>query len=278
MIYRVLRKLFIIFFLGIAQCAIAGAPSATYHSLDEKACSQLLADHIITHNNPVPCDRLSQVQFSYFNEKGDICSDGKFIVLDTLAPRVASLMDTLVREQFVIAKALPIEAYDGDDNASMADNNSSAFNGRTVTNGSKWSIHAYGAAIDINPVQNPFIDISEDGKALVRPLRSSHYSINRMEHRPGKPPRAGMAEDIVLIFAEHGFFVWGGYWDYPIDYQHFQVGPRSFVKKLTGLDWESGLALLDRYIFTYKNCRKAGGGIMEQRHTICVEGVLKEMQ
>ncbi len=160
----------------------------------------------------------------------------------------------------------------------MADNNSSAFNGRRVTNGITWSMHAYGAAIDINPVENPFVDISEDGRAMVSPVKSARYSMNRLENRPDKPKRAGMAEDIVLIFAEHGFFVWGGYWDYPIDYQHFQVGPRSFVEKLADLDRESGVTLLNRYIITYKKCRKAGTGNMEQRHALCIERVLKDMK
>ena len=50
-----------------------------------------------------------------------------------------------------------VDAYDGDDNRSMAANNSSAYNCRTVAGQSSFSAHAYGAAVDINPVENPYV-------------------------------------------------------------------------------------------------------------------------
>jgi hypothetical protein len=48
-----------------------------------------------------------------------------------------------------------VDVYSGDDDRSMAANNTSAFNCRKVAGTSKWSEHAYGRAIDVNPVQNP---------------------------------------------------------------------------------------------------------------------------
>ncbi len=248
-------------------------------SLSKTDCAQLIAKKVITDVNPVPCERLSQVRFSYLNEHGVICNDGTLVVLDILAPKVEALMQDLLQQNFVIAKARPMEAYLGDDQASMADNNSSAFNGRAVTGGSRWSLHAYGSAIDINPVQNPFIDISEDGTALIRPLKSAHYSVNRLNHRPGKPRRQGMAEDVVDLFAEHGFFLWGGYWNYPIDYQHFQVGPRSFVEALVAMAPEEGEKVLNRFIDMYVNCRKTNGSEYDlaKVRAKCIDVVLSGM-
>lgn len=248
-------------------------------SLSKTYCTQLMAEKVITDANPVPCERLSQVSFSHLNEHGVICNDGILIVLDILAPKVEALMYNLLLQKFIIAKARPIEAYLGDDQASMADNNSSAFNGRAVTGGSRWSLHAYGSAIDINPVENPFIDISEDGTALISPSKSAHYSVNRLNHRPGKPNRQGMAEDVVDLFAEHGFFVWGGYWNYPIDYQHFQVGPRSFVEALVAMEPEEGEKVLKRFISRYKNCRKTNRfeGDVEKVRAECIDVILAGM-
>ena len=238
-----------------------------------------MAEKVITDANPVPCERLSQVSFSYLNEHGVICNDGILIVLDILAPKVEALMHNLLLQKFIIAKARPIEAYLGDDQASMADNNSSAFNGRAVTGGSRWSLHAYGAAIDINPVENPFIDISEDGTAIISPAKSAYYAVNRLNHRPGKPNRHGMAEDVVDLFAEHGFFVCCGYWNYPVDYQHFQVGPRSFVETLAAMDRQEGEEVLNRFISMYKHCRKTNSSEYdgEKVRAECINAVLAAM-
>jgi len=247
--------------------------------LSKSYCNQLISKNIITESNPVPCSRLSEVRFSYLNEKGEIVDDGVLVVLDILAPKVKDAMEKLLEHKFTIYQARPIEEYDGDDDASMSDNNTSAFNGRPVTGGSNWSLHAYGAAIDINPEQNPFIDINEDGTAIIKPKKSSHYAVNRLNERPGKTARVGMAEDAVDIFAEHGFFVWGGYWNYPIDYQHFQVGPRSFVEALTSTPPEEGERLLDKYISMYSSCRKEqkADGSPEKLRAQCVDYVVSAM-
>jgi hypothetical protein len=242
-------------------------------------CDYLISKNVITKSNPVPCSRLSTVTFSYVNEKGDVANDGVLVVLDILAPKVEEAMKKLLEHKFIISKARPIEEYNGDDEASMSDNNTSAFNGRAVTGGSNWSLHAYGAAIDINPEQNPFIDINEDGTAIIKPKKSARYAVNRLNQRPGKAARACMAEDAVDIFAESGFFVWGGYWNYPIDYQHFQVGPRSFVETLIKATPDEGERLLNKYISMYSRCRnkqKADKNTEELRAQ-CVDYVISEM-
>ena len=258
---RIIDKIYLIVF-GLSISIFCNAEKSpeklefTYSTLTTKECSQLLIDKIITKINPVPCDRLNRINFSYMNEQGVVKKDGILIVFDVFAPKVAALMESLLKQNFVINKARPIEAYHGDDQSSMDDNNTSAFNGRAITGSSRWSLHAYGAAIDINPIQNPFIEIEKDGTAKISPAKSAYYSVNRLNQRPNKFPRSGMAEDAVDLFAEHGFFLWGGYWNYPVDYQHFQVGPRSFVEALIAKDLNNGEKLLDMYISMYLDCRK----------------------
>jgi len=113
--------------------------------------------------------------------------------------------------------------YNGDDHAAMADNNTSCYIDRNIIGGTKKSLHAYGLAIDINPIENPFVTMDSDkGTATYDPQAGLAYA-NRLEKRLGKPKRSGMAEEVIGIFSANGFYWWGGYWDTPIDYQHFQL-------------------------------------------------------
>jgi hypothetical protein len=63
-----------------------------------------------------------------------------------------------------------------------------------------------------------------------------------------------MAEDAIDIFAENGFIGWGGYWDYPIDYQHFEIGSRKFVQHLVSLCPCKAQEVFDQYAKSYVNC------------------------
>ncbi|MDC0661025.1 M15 family metallopeptidase [Marinobacter sp. SS21] len=262
-----------------ASMDVAAVETASYRLLSLAECRALKAQGVITDHNPVPCHRLSKVSFSYASDNGEIKRDGELVVLDVVAPNVAAITDELLARQFFIASARPIEAYGGDDNASMAANNTSAFNGRRITGGSGWSSHAYGVAIDLNPVQNPFIDIRTDGTAQILPPASARYAVNRSDSRPNKTPRSGMAEHVADLFARHGFFVWGGDWNYPIDYQHFQVGPRSFVQTLAAHSVEDGRALLNRYIALYTACMAEGVNEdpFKRQRAGCIEQVFEAM-
>ena len=109
-----------------------------------------------------------------------------------------------------------VEAFGGSDDASMAANNTSAFNCRKATGGTSWSEHSYGRAIDVNPVQNPYVKGS-----LVLPQSGSAY-VDRSRTIPGMI-RAGDA--VVRAFAAQGW-AWGGTWTSLKDYQHFSTTGR----------------------------------------------------
>ena len=172
---------------------------------------------------PVSIKQLRLVEISHLNFEGNTQS-GEIIVLDKLAPSVLKIFQELMIIKFPIHSAYLIDKYDGDDEKSMVANNSSSFNFRKIAGSTKLSMHAYGLAIDINPVQNPYIEIKNDGFAQVHPKSGIDF-LNRSNLRPG------MVESIVPIFKKYGFSEWGGNWNKPIDYHHFQI-PQSQVNEL----------------------------------------------
>lgn len=160
---------------------------------------------------PVGPEQLRRVRLGYWGFDGQP-HVGTIIVHRTVTADVITIFAALYRERFPIRRMEPVDRYDGSDDASMAADNTSGFNCRKVvsTGPSKWSVHAYGQAIDVNPVENPYLVA---GRVL--PPAGSAY-------RDRSDERAGMAvPDGVLVeaFASVGWH-WGGGWKSP-DYQHF---------------------------------------------------------
>lgn len=141
---------------------------------------------------------------------------GRLIVAAQVAEDMADIMRDLFTAGFPIQRMEPVDVYAGDDDASMAANNTSAFNCRAVTGGSSWSEHSYGAAIDINPLINPYVRGS-----TVLPPEGSRYA-DRTRDDPGMI-HAG--DSTVDAFSERGW-IWGGTWSSPKDYQHFSTSGR----------------------------------------------------
>lgn len=222
--------------------------------IDASFCADMRERHVLNAHSRVDCGRLRMVKFSYLGFDEKIHDDGEMVVMDAAAPHVLRVFVKLRRLRFPIAKARPMNAYGGDDNASMRDNNSSCFNDRNLTGGALVSLHAYGLAIDINPVQNPFLVRSGEG-LTVQPSQGLDY-INRLNDRPWKPQRSGMAEVVVRAFADEGFLVWGGYWDDPIDYQHFQVS-RKLAEDLAASPPGKAIAKFERMVERFRKCQRS---------------------
>jgi poly-gamma-glutamate synthesis protein (capsule biosynthesis protein) len=109
-----------------------------------------------------------------------------------------------------------VDAYRGDDERSMAANNTSGYNCRRVAGRDALSAHAYGAAVDINPVQNPYLTASS-----VHPRAAARFTtIDRSDD--ARVPRGAIRDGDVVVraFARIGWD-WGGYWSTAKDYQHF---------------------------------------------------------
>jgi hypothetical protein len=232
-----------------ALCLLGRAWAQT--PVDTAQCAAMMEHHVLHDGAPVGCERLSVVRFSYIDFAGRRHDDGAIVVLDAVAPAVQRIFATLYARRFPIAKAQTMEAYDGDDAAAMANNNSSGFNHRAVKGTARLSLHAYGAAIDLNPMQNPYLTRTGD-TVTVAPPGGVDY-LNRRDHRPGKAERAGMAETVVEVFAENGFIVWGGDWDDPIDYQHFDIG-RAAAESLVSLPPEKARQAFEDAARAYQHC------------------------
>jgi D-alanyl-D-alanine carboxypeptidase len=231
-------------FIGIFCLAISLSMNAS--TFDIVAVPDAIKSDMKTHNTwregcPVPIDRLKLIQFSYYNFNGQEQQDGQIIVLDAVGPQVRKIFKELHSIKFPIAQAKLIEHYKGNDDSSMAENNTSCFNCREITGGGSVSIHSYGLAIDINPIQNPFISFEEKGECStqIKPAAGKEY-INRSNLR------AGMAENVVEIFKNNGFGVWGGKWNTPIDWQHFQL-PRPVAQLLATMSSKDAISFFELY-------------------------------
>ena len=188
----------------------------------EEVAQEMKSKGIIAPEAPVQIDRLRLVEVDYIDFDGNVNS-GQIIVLDAVAASVKSIFMELYLLKFPLQQVSLITSFDGNDDRSMEANNTSSHNYRKVAGTSRLSLHSYGTAIDINPVQNPYILFEEgSNKATYLPPSSIQYA-NRLVNRLGKPDQKGYAEEVVDVFARHGFYWWGGYWDDPIDYQHFQL-------------------------------------------------------
>ncbi len=161
---------------------------------------------------PVVPAQLRRVRLRYWGFDG-ASHVGSLVVNDAVTRDVVAAFRQLYAERFPIRRMRPIDAYGGSDDRSMAADNTSAFNCRyAVAPGAKrWSVHAYGEAIDVNPVENPYL---EGGK--VRPAAGKPY-LDRTRVRPGMAVRGGA---LVAAFALVGW-PWGGRWTGSPDYQHF---------------------------------------------------------
>jgi len=203
--------------------------------LSEKDISQMLETNVL--KKPYLCDpsRLRLLQISYYDFDGKIHRDGKIVVLDAAAENVINIFKKLFDQKFPLQRISLLNEFKGDDDLSMNANNSSAFNQRAIAGRDRVSIHSYGLAIDINPVQNPYVIFNhENATAQYLPAAGIKFA-NRLEGRPNKPNRAGLAENVEKIFYQNGFNIWGGNWDDPIDYQHFQTS-RGLADLLVVMD------------------------------------------
>lgn len=138
---------------------------------------------------------------------------GTMVVNASVTSAVLSVFGQLYVERFPIRQMEPEDSYGGSDPTSMAADNTSGFNCRyAVTPGPpQWSVHAYGDAIDVNPVENPYLENSQ-----WLPSAGAAFA-DRSDVRPGMAVPGGQ---LVQAFASVGW-QWGGRWSSSPDYQHF---------------------------------------------------------
>jgi hypothetical protein len=152
-------------------------------------------------------DSLELINVNYYDFKGKL-HKGQLLINKSVKEDVIEAFELILKIKYPIEKVIPIVIYDWDDDKSMNDNNTSAFNYRNVANTSRLSNHSYGRAIDFNPFNNPAV--YSDGK----------ISPQGAVYNKKKPGTLTQESDLVKFFKSKGW-QWGGDWNSLKDYQHF---------------------------------------------------------
>jgi poly-gamma-glutamate synthesis protein (capsule biosynthesis protein) len=161
---------------------------------------------------PVPLRDLRLIKLSYWGFDGKE-HEGELVAHRDAADDLVRVFRRLYAVRYPIRRMRRIDFYGASDDRSLVADNTSAFNCRPVAGTTRWSEHAYGRAIDINPVENPYVIGNH-----VSPESGRRYA-DRSKRLPG------MIHDgdaVVRAFAAVGWG-WGGHWRSPTDYQHFSA-------------------------------------------------------
>ncbi len=162
-----------------------------------------------------PFESLRLVRMSHWRFDGTVAS-GELVLAADVADDIISVFEKLYLSQFPIARLERIDSFNGDDDDSMDANNTSMFNCRAITGGASLSEHSFGTAIDINPIQNPYVTSSR----VLPPAGNAFVDRTNV--------RAGMiigGDVVVRAFADNGWS-WGGNFNSIKDYQHFSATGR----------------------------------------------------
>jgi D-alanyl-D-alanine carboxypeptidase len=164
---------------------------------------------------PVAPARLRRLRLTYWGFDGR-AHTGAIVANATAVSELVQVFAQLYRARFPIRRLRPIDAYGGNDERSLAADNTAAFNCRYVVGPGprRWSAHAYGTAIDVDPVENPYLDAGH-----VHPRAGRAY-LDRSRIRAGMAVPGGI---LVRAFAAVRW-QWGGRWRVSPDYQHFSAG------------------------------------------------------
>jgi D-alanyl-D-alanine carboxypeptidase len=161
---------------------------------------------------PVGPSQLRSVHVTHWDFQGR-SRQGTIVVARRVAPQVLRIFRFLWAGGFPIRRLRPVSAYGGSDDRSMAADNTSGFNCRYVSGTTRWSMHAYGEAIDVNPVENPYVQGSR-----VSPPAGRAF-LDRSRYRKGMATRDSVLVDAFLSVG----WKWGASFG---DYQHFSTTGR----------------------------------------------------
>ena len=151
--------------------------------------------------------RLSYVDFDGVPQTGELVCNA------AIAQDLLEIFRALYEAEYPICSIRLVDDFGGSDDESMKADNTSCFNFRTVAGSKSLSRHAFGMAVDVNPLENPYINRS----GVVMPAEGQPY-VDRSRDFPHKITRDDLC---CRLFLEHGF-TWGGSWSDRKDYQHFE--------------------------------------------------------
>ncbi len=156
-------------------------------------------------------DELRYLTVYHYDYEGDV-KRGELVCNKAIAHDLLCVFRDLFSEAYPIYSIRLVDDFDADDETSMQANNTSCFNWRTVPGTNRLSRHAFGMAVDVNPLQNPFVM-----GMRIRPATAKDY-VDRTKDFPHKIDKDDYCRQ---VFASYGFR-WGGNWRNSKDYQHFE--------------------------------------------------------
>jgi len=202
-----------------AAAPASGVPETSFRASVAPLSKQLRAQMtgVSWHRGcPVPLRDLRLVTLRHHGFDGKVHT-GTLVLHEDVAAGIVTVFRKLFRAEFPIRKMRPVDAYGGSDFRSIEADNTSAFNCRQATGSGSWSNHAYGKAIDLNPIENPYV---ENGRVY---HDASRRYVDRSKWRKGMVHRGDV---VVRAFASIGWG-WGGTWSGGVkDYQHFSWNGR----------------------------------------------------
>lgn len=175
------------------------------HLMTEK-----MKQHTWQEDCPISLHDLRLLRILHWTENGAV-QWGEMVLTERVVNDARDVFEQLYQIQFPIHSFKAAVHYNGSDEDSMADNNSSAFNCRKVKGSTRWSEHSYGESIDINPLWNPWVR----GDSIY-PKNAGNY-VNRDLKVAGM---INTGDPVVDIFEQHGWR-WGSQKSGVSDYQHF---------------------------------------------------------
>lgn len=167
-------------------------------------------------NCTTPRNELRYIKVLHRNAENEILI-GEIICHQSISQDVIEILRTLYDNHYPIQQMVLIDNYDASDQKSMQANNSSGFNFRYIAGTQKLSNHSLGLAIDINPLQNPYVKKNKNGKLIVDPIEGEKY-VNRDLNDVYMIKKGDLCYNEFI----HRGFTWGGNWQSSKDYQHFE--------------------------------------------------------
>lgn len=189
---------------------------ATILQIDPEVKQRMIKGNSWKKGCPVPLKDLRYLRMQYIDFSGNE-QVGEMIVHKDVSVEVTEIFEAFYHAKYPIHKMKLVSDYQGSDWQSIEADNTSAFNCRKATGSKKFSKHSYGKAIDINPIENPYVFRSgksshQGSKPYLKRKRMGESAVQKAILLP--------QDKAVKIFKKHGW-IWGGDWSGVKDYQHF---------------------------------------------------------
>lgn len=199
------------------QTTTTAVPAPRYQAVVHEIDAELAARMRLSWREgcPVSLEDLRLLEISHHDFEGDVTT-GELVVHQHEVEAMVLVFETLFELGYPIQQMRLVDEFEADDMLSMQANNTSAFNCRFVSGTTRWSEHAFGRAIDVNPLINPYVQGDR-----VSPPEGAPYA-DRSQDVPGL---IRAEDEVVVAFAAVGWS-WGGYWSSSKDYQHFSATGR----------------------------------------------------